>query len=453
MALLCSFEPAPLLTKQVQSRVRPSVNSWRHAIPCVESIAMNQRETPNITPRSSIHYGWVIVFVGTLTIAACLGLARFAFGMLLPSMRDALGMSYDEMGFLGTVNFAGYLFAVGLTPLLLRRLTPRILITTGLLLIASCMFAISASHSYISVVTLYTLVGVGSGLANIPLMVLVSFWFQRDRRGRAAGFIVIGSGFAIIFSGFLVPYLNARFGAQGWRIGWLIIGLIVLLIAAIVATLIRNSPEEKGLEPLGASESVDYGPSGNKSQFSVVQILLHLGALYFVFGATYVIYGTFIVTTMVEEYGFPEVVAGRFWSWVGFFSLFSGVLFGILSDRIGRKGGLVAVFSVQTLAYLLAGSNLGETVIFVSIALYGVAVFAIPAIMAAAIGDYLGKARAAAGFSIITFCFAIGQTLGPAVAGIVAESTGTFTVCYLASSGLTIVAAFLSCFLPSPRAD
>ncbi|MDX2496148.1 MAG: YbfB/YjiJ family MFS transporter, partial [Desulfuromusa sp.] len=76
---------------------------------------------PNLTPKSRLHYGWVIVFAGTLTIVACLGLARFAFGMLLPSMRDALGMSYDEMGLLGTANFAGYLVAVGFTPLLLRR--------------------------------------------------------------------------------------------------------------------------------------------------------------------------------------------------------------------------------------------------------------------------------------------------------------------------------------------
>ena len=75
-----------------------------------------------------LHYGWVVVFVGTLTVFSCLGLARFAFGMLLPSMRDALGMSYDEMGFLGTGNFAGYLVAVGMVPFLLRRFSPRQLI-------------------------------------------------------------------------------------------------------------------------------------------------------------------------------------------------------------------------------------------------------------------------------------------------------------------------------------
>ena len=110
----------------------------------------------------------------------------------------------------------------------------------------------------------------------------------------------------------------------------------------------------------------------------------------------------------------------------------------------------MAVFGVQTLAYLLAGSRLGTTAVFASVVLYGIAAFAIPAIMAAAVGDYLGRARAATAFSLITFCFAIGQTLGPAAAGMAAESAGTFTGSYLASAGLTASAVILACFLPHP---
>lgn len=412
---------------------------------------MNLNHSHRPSPASGkLHYGWVIVFVGTLTIVACLGLARFAFGMLLPGMREALGMSYDEMGLLGTANFAGYLVAVGITPLLLRRVSPRRLIAGGLLLIGCAILGIGLSNSYRQVLSLYTLVGCGSGLANIPLMVLVSYWFRSEQRGRAAGLIVVGSGFAIIFSGFAIPLLNTRFGTEGWRAGWLLIALIVLLISVIAALLIRNNPAEKGLEPVGNKGHQEYDPAETKGSFTILQIIAHLGGLYFVFGATYVIYGTFIVTTMIEEYGFAEASAGHFWSWVGFFSLFSGTLFGTLSDRIGRKGGLIVVFSVQTLAYLLAGLKLGTLAIFSSVVLYGIAAFAIPAIMAAAIGDYLGKARAATGFSLITFFFAIGQTLGPAAAGAVAETTGTFTGSYLASAALTFTAIILAYFLPAP---
>src|SRR6056300_808675 len=97
------------------------------AEPCDQGsirIMKSATETSSL-PGKNLHYGWVIVLVGTLTIFACLGLARFAFGMLLPSMSEGLAMSYDEMGFLGTGNFAGYLVAVALAPFLLRRFTPR----------------------------------------------------------------------------------------------------------------------------------------------------------------------------------------------------------------------------------------------------------------------------------------------------------------------------------------
>lgn len=405
---------------------------------------------PTEQQKAGVHYGWVIVLVGTLTIFACLGLARFAFGMLLPAMRTTLDMTYDQMGLLGTANFTGYLVAVALVPLLLRYVSPRKLIAFGLFLAACCMAAIGVSPSYRPVLVLYTAVGVGSGLANIPIMVLVSYWFRQEQRGRAAGFIVVGSGFAIIFSGFIVPQLNAAFGASGWRAGWLLLGAIVFGVAVVAAVLIRNDPAEKGLEPVGQMRAVDYDPSPTKGAFSLTRILAHLGLLYFIFGATYVIYGTFIVTTIVDDYAFAEASAGLFWSWVGFFSLFSGTLFGILSDRIGRRKGLMMVFGVQTLAYLLAGSHFGRAALFGSVALYGLAVFAIPAIMAAAVGDYLGKTRAAAAFSIITVCFAIGQTLGPAAAGIIAAASGTFIPAYLASAGLTALAVLLAAFLPSP---
>ena len=98
---------------------------------------------------------------------------------------------------------------------------------------------------------------------------------------------------------------------------------------------------------------------------------------------------------------------------MGFFSLFSGPLFGTLSDRIGRKGGFMAVFAVQAVAYALASVDIGMWALYLSIALYGIAAWSIPTIMTAAVGDYFGLAGAAAAFSIITFFFGAGQTLGP----------------------------------------
>ena len=61
-----------------------------------------------LTEKLPFHYGWLIAFCGFLTLFSCLGLARFAYGMLLPSMRAGLDLAYDQMGFISTGNFTGY---------------------------------------------------------------------------------------------------------------------------------------------------------------------------------------------------------------------------------------------------------------------------------------------------------------------------------------------------------
>ena len=53
-----------------------------------------------------LHYGWHIVWSGTLGIFACLGLGRFALGMLLPAMGEVLNLSYFEHEFEGTFKTA-----------------------------------------------------------------------------------------------------------------------------------------------------------------------------------------------------------------------------------------------------------------------------------------------------------------------------------------------------------
>ena len=396
------------------------------------------------------HYGWLIVVTGILTLFACLGLARFAFGMLLPGMRDGLGLAYAQMGYLGTVNFVGYLVSVALAPAVLRKFKPRLTISFSLLLIAICMAGMGSCDHYLPLLTLYFFIGIGSGLANIPTMVLIAHWFRRERRGRAAGLMVVGNGSAIIFSGLLIPYLNLVFAADGWRISWFLLAGITLLVGLLVALLVRNDPESLGLEPIGAKQELGAAELATPDAANSGRIMLYLGLLYLAFGATYMIYGTFIVTCMVEEYGFSQATAGQFWSWVGFFSLFSGVVFGSLSDKIGRRGGLMVVFAVQTLAYLLAGSGLGELALMASVALYGIAAWAIPAIMAATVGDYLGIAKAAGAFSLITFFFAGGQTIGPAIAGNIAEASGSFAPAFLLSAGLTGCAALAALKLPKP---
>jgi MFS family permease len=90
----------------------------------------------------------------------------------------------------------------------------------------------------------------------------------------------------------------------------------------------------------------------------------------------------------------------------------------------------------------------------VSMVLYGLAVFAVPTIMAAAVADYPGISRVATAFATITIFFTVGQTIGPACAGLTAGASGTFSASYQLASLLTESAAMFAAVLPSlPAAE
>ncbi|MFH7325356.1 MFS transporter [Desulfurivibrio sp. C05AmB] len=397
------------------------------------------------SPDRTIHYGWHIVWAGTFCVFACLGLGRFALGMILPAMGRGLELSYSQMGLIGTMNFVGYLAAVLFCGALAERLGYRLLITMALGLIGSTMILIGQSSSLPLILLLYALCGMGSGAANVPMMGLIAHWFHRSQRGRATGFVVIGSGFAILLSGKLIPFLNDLAGEEfGWRLSWQVLGGIILLVALLCLAVLRNSPRDKGLRPYG--EKTGPGePAGAPEESRISpKIIAHLGAIYFLFGYTYVIYATFIVTTLINEHGFSPASAGNFWAVVGLLSLLSGPLFGTLSDHIGRRKTLALVFAIQTTAYLLVAVHPPPALLLLSITCFGLVAWAIPSIMAAMVGDYAGPFKAARIFGLITFIFAIGQIAGPAMAGVLAENSGSFAGSFLMAGLCTILGMLLA---------
>lgn len=402
--------------------------------------------------RGGIHYGWVIVATGVLVLFACLGLARFSFGVLLPPMSEALGLTYSQRGALGTGYFIGYLVTVLAAPVASRRFGYRATITFGLALIALTMGLLGAAGGFVPALVLYTITGVGSGAANIPLMALISFWFAASVRGSATGIVLGGNGLGIIFSGFLVPVVASAAGAAGWRWAWIMLAAVCAVVAVLAGLLLRDDPSAKGLEMIGDHGRSKPAPAHTRG-FSgrEKRVLGHLGAIYFLFGATYMVYGTFVVTTMVDELGFGEDAAGRFWAAVGFFGVFSGALFGKLSDSVSRRAGLMGAYALQTAAYLLAGLAGSAPPLYFSVVLYGISVFSVPTIMAATVADRLGPVRAATGFAIVTMFFAVGQVLGPIGAGRMADLTGGFSLGYLTTAGMTALAVLLAFFLKPVR--
>ena len=122
------------------------------------------------------------------------------------------------------------------------------------------------------------------------MMVLVSHWFTQAKRGRAAGLMLAWNGLAIIFAGMLVPALNRALGTDGWRTGWQVLGAISVVIAVAAGLLLRNSPSDLGLSPLGQGNTAGEHPLPSPPNAAGKGTMLHLGILYLIFGLTYMIF-------------------------------------------------------------------------------------------------------------------------------------------------------------------
>ncbi len=417
----------------------------------LERVVREQQNQP-LKKNIKIRYDWVIALTGMAVIFACLGLGRFSLGMLLPSMGISLDLNYAQMGLIGTGNFAGYMSSVVLAGIVARTIGARRTIAIGLVLVGGSMILISRAAGYLEVISFYVATGIGSGLANIPMMGLVSQWFTQRNRGRAAGIILSGNGIAIVSSGFFIPWVNSSAGAEGWRTGWLTFGAISLVIAAVAASFLRNEPTERESVPARKSEALPIlsEQDTDARQRTGRRTMVRLGCLYAFFGATYAVYVTFIVLTLVSERGFGESTAGMFWAVVGGLSIFSGPLFGFLSDRLGRKIGLMLAYTMFAVSYVLVAMDLPNSFLYISIAIFGLTVWSIPTIMSAAVGDYAGPSGAAKALGFITLFFGVGQITGPALAGLTADISGTFSIAFWLCAILSAAAVLVSFSLRSP---
>jgi MFS family permease len=157
---------------------------------------------------------------------------------------------------------------------------------------------------------------------------------------------------------------------------------------------------------------------------------------------------TYYVRYLSGEIGYARELAGFFFALIGACSIGSGLLWGWVSDMIGRKLGLAIVFALQAASYLLFGVWRGGGGILASSILFALTAWSIPAIMAATTGDILGPRLAPATLGFITFFFGIGQVAGPFAGGRIAQALGAFGPVFIIAGCTAFAGAIASLFLP-----
>lgn len=403
---------------------------------------------------SKFHYGWIVIFMGLLTTIAAHGFGRMAYTIILPAMKDGLAFDYTQLGLLGTGNFIGYLTMAIVGGFLAARFGTRIVITFALLLMGVTLILTGLADTFGFAFTMRLFTGLGNGAAYVPAMALGSAWFAMKRRGFATGIVSGGIGAGTLISGLVVPPILLSYGHEGWRYSWYYLGGAVLVISAIVFLFVRSRPEEKGLLQVGEADGGERAEGGAAKASTLDWGLVYkkgsvwyLGVTYFFYGLSYIIYMVFFAAYLVNEMGLSQEWAGGLWAAVGGLSVFCGVIWGSISDRLGRARGAALAYLVLAMAYIVYALVRVEFGFYLSAVLFGLTAWSIPTIMAATAGDLVGPRLAPAGLGFVTIFFGIGQALGPAIGGYLADSTGSFTIPFLVAGGVSLTGAVFSLFL------
>ncbi|MGD8947198.1 MAG: MFS transporter, partial [Desulfobacterales bacterium] len=394
-----------------------------------------------------LHYGWIVIFMGLLTTIAAHGFGRMSYTIILPAMKDGLQLNYTQLGLLGTGNFIGYLTMAIIGGFLAAKFGTRIVITFALIVMGVTMILTGLADSFGFAFAMRLLTGLGNGASYVPAMALGSAWFSIKRRGFATGIVSAGIGTGTAIASLVVPRILAAFGPNGWRYSWCILGAIVICISVIVYGFVRSRPDEKGLQQVGAEQTKLASPGSEIEKVSSLQwtevigkgSVWYLGVIYFFYGISYIIYLTFFAAYLVKEMGFSQEWASGLYALLGGLSIFCGVIWGGISDKLGRSKGSALAYLTLGLSYIVYALIRVEFGFYLSAIIFGLTAWSIPTIMAAAAGDFVGPRLAPAGLGFITLFFGIGQALGPALGGYLADATQSFRVPFLVAGGLSFI--------------
>lgn len=393
-----------------------------------------------------LDYCWIVLAVGTLAVAGALGFGRFGYTSVLPAMQQELQLNNTQTGAMASVNLAGYLILSVLGGALSSKYGARRVITAGLAVAGTGMVLTGLAESFLTAAAWRGITGMGSGAANVSVMGMWAGWFAPRRRGMAAGVAVTGSSLALIVIGPLAPQLLGHYGHAGWRVCWFVYGAVTLVFA-IAAYLLIRTPLSIPFIPKQSDPTLRWGLVYRSPA------VWRLGLVYTAFGFSYIIYVTFFVKRLITEGGYSREAAGGLFMTMGWASLLCGVIWGTVSDRIGRPRALVIVYLLHAAAFALFALLPTATGFTLSALIFGISAWSIPAIMAATCGDMLGPRLAPAALGFITLFFGISQAIAPGVAGALADAAGSFAPAYLIAAAVALAGSLGAAMLKSPTAD
>ena len=222
----------------------------------------------------------IMVSCGLLTSLVVIAFARMAYGVILPSMRTDLGLTYQQAGVLGTVTAFGYVLFVLAGGVAAARFGARSTITFGLITVSLGFAGLTLASQYWLLLALMALLGLGTAFSFAPMVSLLAIWYP-EKRGFVIGLMSSGVGLGMLVVGALVPLMTHLFGDNGWRGSWGIFGAVAILVAVLIITFAKDPPRL-------TTDSPDSSPAADKWLIYQNPRVITVAAVYGIIGMTYI---------------------------------------------------------------------------------------------------------------------------------------------------------------------
>lgn len=390
---------------------------------------------------------WPAGYAGVILLMAIMvnlatQLERNGYGLILPSMRDSLGLSYSQAGSLITaIAFLG--MAASLTfGMLAPRYGSRFIIGICAIAAGIGMVFLGSAPNFLFALVMSALIGFVTGGCSTPMMGLLLMWFDAQKRGTVAGLAIAGGSVSFIIIGALVPWLTGRDPENGWRHTWYFLAAIIMVAGVLSLLFLRERPREAaGTQKIGGAWPI--AAYRNRLVWVVTFLAFWSGwcnGLYTTFFGIY-----------LKEQGVSLATSGQLWGLVGLLGIGSGVFWGNVSDRLGRRIGFLLSFAILGVGCLLFWIMPVLVGFVASAALFGMSSRAGVTICAAASGDYVSPRFAAAAFGLMGVGAGFGSATGPLIGGRIADVTGDLSWVFALAAVSAAVAVFGSMFLRRPR--
>lgn len=366
-----------------------------------------------------------------IAMAAAMGIGRFVYTPILPGMTAALGLSASDAGLIASANYAGYLVGAILASGSWGQGRERMIAIAGLAATSALALAMALTDSIWLFVAIRFAAGVASAFVMIFLSTILFATFTAAGRPNLQAWHFGGVGAGIALSSLLIGAL--LLAGASWQAGWVGAAALTFVAFLVVPLLVeRSAPLARRPEP---EPAMPRSPA-----------LARIIVAYGLFGFGYIVTATFLVA-IVRQSQLGELFGAAVWLATGLVGLPSVWLWGYVARRFGLAAVFAAGCVVEAVGVaasvglgghagpLLGGMLLGGT--FIAITAFGLQ-----------LGRQIATTAPRRVIAMMTASFGVGQIVGPIVAGVVADRTGSFTAPSLLAALVLLVAAVLGLIRP-----